>query len=69
MGSLQSPQVDRFIALGCLKIIKVHKWTSSSHKDALKLLVYKWMSLLLSPQVDEFITKTISGQIHYKRML
>ena len=31
---------------------KVHKWTSSSHVDALKLL---------SSQVDEFIT---NGRVH-----
>ena len=62
---LLSPQMDKFILWGCLEVIKstsgrihykVHKWTSSSHKDALKLL---------SPQVDEFIIKSINGRVHY----
>ena len=37
-------------------VTKVHKWTSSSHGDALKLS---------SPQVDGFIIKSISGRVYY----
>ena len=67
-----SPQVDELI-------IKVHKWTS------LLLKVHKWTSLLSSPQVDEFIPwgyfeiislqmdkfiiKSISGQVHLMGVL
>ena len=36
---------------------KVHKWTSSSYGDALKLS---------SPRVDEFIIKSTSGRVYYK---
>ena len=36
-------------------VTKVHKWTSSSHGNALKLS---------GPQVDEFIIKSTNGQVH-----
>ena len=59
---------------------QVHKWTSSSHRDALKLsslqvdeviIQSKRATSLLGPQVDMFIpwgcleiTKSTSGRVH-----
>ena len=57
MSSLLSPQVDEFIIKSTNGWIHylVHKWTSSSHKDVLKLL---------SLQVDKFIIGSTSGRVH-----
>jgi len=50
-------------------VTKVHKWTSSSHGDALKLSSPQVEGfILLSPQVYEFITKSTNGQVHPMRM-
>ena len=38
-----------------ISVTKVHKWTSSSHGDELKLL---------SSEVDKFIIKSTSEQAH-----
>ena len=45
---------------------QVHKWTDHPKGCLQNSLVHWWTSLLRSPQVDKFITRSLSGRVHYE---
>ena len=64
-----SPQADEFIPWGCIKIIKVRKWTSSLLSPQLdEFIPWGCLEIIKSTSGQESIIKSIVGQVHPMRM-